>query len=664
MSVLIGNDLSKRFGPLDVFQGVDLRVEKGDRIGLVGPNGEGKTTLLRILASLDAPNDGVVTRMKGLTIGYLPQDPPPMGDATLWDDVATQFDQLRRQAEALHRLEERMADPADYEAALAEYGPRQAAFEAAGGYQWELRMRQVLTGLGFAPAEHHMPLAHLSGGQRTRGLLARLILQEPDLLLMDEPTNHLDLHATEWLEQTLLQWNGSMVVVSHDRYFLDRVATRIWELASQRLEVYRGNYSAYVVQRTERRQRQRKEWQRQQQVIAKEEDFIRRNIAGQNTKQAQGRRTRLERMIKEGGLIDLPQEQRAIRLHLDARLRSGNIVLRSLDLAIGYRAQPGQAARREDISGGHEFIASRQPVSQQDTLLFRSEDLELKRGERAALLGPNGAGKSTFLKTLLGQTPPLEGRLRIGASVQVGYLAQAHSELRPDISALDAILEKAPRMEIGEARGLLGRFLFSGDDVYKRIEVLSGGQRSRIALARLTLQGANLLVLDEPTNHLDITSQEVLEEMLTGFPGTVLLVTHDRYLVDAVATQVWMIDDGELRAYPGNYTAYLAAKIAEEAAAAAVTSNAAAPAVAVQMQRERAKEERRLRKQLEARAAEADRLAELVEGMEQRLASLAAELEQASSAQDPRRVEALGREYQAVDDRLHQLMEEWAELAA
>jgi ATP-binding cassette subfamily F protein 3 len=664
MSVLIGNDLSKRFGPLDVFQGVDLRVEKGDRIGLVGPNGEGKTTLLRILASLDAPNDGVVTRMKGLTIGYLPQDPPPMGDATLWDDVATQFDQLRRQAEALHRLEERMADPADYEAALAEYGPRQAAFEAAGGYQWELRMRQVLTGLGFPPAEHHMPLAHLSGGQRTRGLLARLILQQPDLLLMDEPTNHLDLHATEWLEQTLLQWNGSMVVVSHDRYFLDRVATRIWELASQRLEVYRGNYSAYVVQRTERRQRQRKEWQRQQQVIAKEEDFIRRNIAGQNTKQAQGRRTRLERMIKEGGLIDLPQEQRAIRLHLDARLRSGNIVLRSLDLAIGYRAQPGQAARREDISGGHEFIASRQPVSQQDTLLFRSEDLELKRGERAALLGPNGAGKSTFLKTLLGQTPPLEGRLRIGASVQVGYLAQAHSELRPDISALDAILEKAPRMEIGEARGLLGRFLFSGDDVYKRIEVLSGGQRSRIALARLTLQGANLLVLDEPTNHLDITSQEVLEEMLTGFPGTVLLVTHDRYLVDAVATQVWMIDDGELRAYPGNYTAYLAAKIAEEAAAAAVTSNAAAPAVAVQMQRERAKEERRQRKQLEARAAEADRLAELVEGMEQRLASLAAELEQASSAQDPRRVEALGREYQAVDDRLHQLMEEWAELAA
>lgn len=665
MSVLIANDLAKRFGPLDVFQGVALRVEKGDRIGLVGPNGEGKTTLLRILVGLDTPSDGTLTRMRGMTIGYLPQDPPPAGETTLWDDVATQFDHLRRQAAVLHQLEERMADPAEYEAALADYGPRQAAFEAAGGYQWELRMKQVLTGLGFAPAEHHMPLAHLSGGQRTRGLLARLILQEPDLLLMDEPTNHLDLHATEWLEQTLLQWNGSMVVVSHDRYFLDRVATRIWELADQRLEVYRGNYSAYVVQRTERRERQRKEWQRQQEFIAKEEDFIRRNLAGQNTKQAQGRRTRLERMVEEDGLIERPREQRAIRVQMDARLRSGNIVLRTLDLAVGYRSQPQPRTQREDVSGGHEYLAARQPLGPDDTLLFRTEDLELKRGERAALLGPNGAGKSTFLKILLGQTPPLEGKMRIGASVHIGYLAQAHADLRPDMTVLDAILAKAPRMEIGEARGLLGRFLFSGDDVYKTISVLSGGQRSRVALARLTLEGANLLVLDEPTNHLDITSQEVLEDVLSMFPGTVLLVTHDRYLVDAVATQVWMIDDGELRAYPGNYSAYLAAKAAEEADAAAlqVTASDNATLTDAQAHRERAREERRQRKQAEARAAEADRLAELIESMEQRLASLSEELSQASAAHDARRVDALGREYQAVDHRLHQLMEEWAEMA-
>jgi ATP-binding cassette, subfamily F, member 3 len=408
MSVLIGSNLARRFGPLDVFQGVDLRVEKGDRIGLVGPNGEGKTTLLRLLAGLDAPSDGTLSRMKGLTIGYLPQDPPPVGDATLWDDVATQFDHLRRQAEALHRLEERMADPAGYEAALAEYGPRQAAFEAAGGYQWELRMRQVLTGLGFPPAEHHMPLAHLSGGQRTRGLLARLILQEPDLLLMDEPTNHLDLHATEWLEQALLQWHGSMVVVSHDRYFLDRVATRIWELASQRLEAYRGNYSHYVQQRTERRERQRKEWQRQQQVIAKEEDFIRRNIAGQNTKQAQGRRTRLERMIKEDGLVELPREQRAIRLHMDARLRSGNIVLRTVDLAVGYRAQAGQPrGARTSPAATSSSPAASPSVPRTRCSSARGSGAEARRAGRAA--GPQRRGQVHLSQDAAGPGPAAGG---------------------------------------------------------------------------------------------------------------------------------------------------------------------------------------------------------------------------------------------------------------
>jgi ATP-binding cassette subfamily F protein 3 len=667
MTVLTATNLAKRFGPLDVFQGVSLRVEKGDRIGLVGPNGEGKTTLLRLLAGLDAPSDGSIARMRGLTVGYLPQDPPPAGEKTLWDDVSSQFDALRRQAAILHRLEEKMADPATYEAALEEYGPLQAAYEAAGGYEWELRVRQVLTGLGFPPAEHAIPLAHLSGGQRTRGLLARLLLQEPDMLLMDEPTNHLDLHATEWLESVLLQWKGCMVVVSHDRYFLDRVATRIWELASQRLEVYRGNYSHYVQQRTERRDRQLKEWERQQEFIAKEQDYIRRNIAGQNTRQAQGRRTRLNRLAEEDGLIERPLEQRSIRLSMDTRLRSGNIVLRTHDLAIGYRHQSGngQAPRREDVSGGFEYLGSRQPIGPQDSLLFRSEDIELKRGERAALLGPNGAGKSTFLKTIMGALPPLAGKVRIGASVHPGYLAQAHSDLRPELTVLDAILEKAPRMEIGQARSFLGRFLFSGDDVAKPIASLSGGQRSRVALARLTLEGANLLLLDEPTNHLDIQSQEVLEDVLRSFPGTVLLVTHDRYLVDAVATQVWMIDAEQetLRAFPGNYSDYLAIVQAEQEELAAAEASAQ-PGLLTESQshRERGRQERRLRKAAEQRAAESDRLLSLIEGLEQRLEALGEEIAQASATQDTRRVHELGIEYQAVDTRLHQLMEEWADM--
>ena len=664
MTVLTGSNLSRRFGPLDVFQGVNIRVEKGDRIGLVGPNGEGKTTLLRILAGLDAPTDGVVTRMRGMTIGYLPQDPPPAGDRTLWDDVSAQFAGLMRRADELRRLEEQMADPLAYEQALAEYGPLQAAFEAAGGYDWELRVRQVLTGLGFPPAEHHLPLAYLSGGQRTRGLLARLLLQEPDLLLMDEPTNHLDLQATEWLESVLLQWRGSMVVVSHDRYFLDRVANRIWELASQRLDAYRGNYSHFSLQRTMRRERQLEEWKRQQQYIAKEQEYIRRNIAGQNTRQAQGRRTRLERMAAEDGLVERPEERQAIRLNLDARLRSGNLVMRTRDLVIGYRATNGQEPRREDVSGGYEYVARHAGPSPDDNVLFRSEDIELLRGERVALIGPNGAGKSTFLKTVLGQLQPLGGRLRIGASVHIGYLAQAHDMLVPEKTILDTILDASPRMEIGQARSFLGRFLFSGDDAYKTIEVLSGGQRSRVALALLTLQGANFLLLDEPTNHLDIDSQEVLEDMLKAFGGTVLLVTHDRYLVDAVATQVWALDAqrGEMRAYEGNYSAYLAAKAAEEETASESQVDDSALSDA-RLHRERSREERRQRKVVEQRQAEADRLEELIHSMERRLETLGEQIAAASQAQELERVRALGVEYQAVEDRLHQLMEEWTEFA-
>ena len=664
MSVITGSNLSRRFGPLDVFQGVNIRVEKGDRIGLVGPNGEGKTTLLRILAGLDAPTDGVVTRMRGMTIGYLPQDPPPAGDRTLWDDVSAQFAGLMRRADELRRLEEQMADPLAYEQALAEYGPLQAAFEAAGGYDWELRVRQVLTGLGFPPAEHHLPLAYLSGGQRTRGLLARLLLQEPDLLLMDEPTNHLDLQATEWLESVLLQWRGSMVVVSHDRYFLDRVANRIWELANQRLDAYRGNYSHFSLQRTMRRERQLEEWKRQQQYIAKEQEYIRRNIAGQNTRQAQGRRTRLERMAAEDGLVERPEERQAIRLNLDARLRSGNLVMRTRDLVVGYRSSNGNQPRREDVSGGYEYVARHSGPTPDDNVLFRSEDIELLRGERVALIGPNGAGKSTFLKTVLGQLQPLGGRLRIGASVHIGYLAQAHDMLVPEKTILDTILDASPRMEIGQARSFLGRFLFSGDDAYKTIEVLSGGQRSRVALALLTLQGANFLLLDEPTNHLDIDSQEVLEDMLKAFGGTVLLVTHDRYLVDAVATQVWALDAqrGEMRAYEGNYSAYLAAKAAEEETASESQVDDSALSDA-RLHRERSREERRQRKVVEQRQAEADRLEELIHSMERRLETLGEQIAAASQAQELERVRALGVEYQAVEDRLHQLMEEWTEFA-
>ncbi len=664
MSVLIGSDLGKRFGPLDVFNGLDLRVEKGDRIGLVGPNGEGKTTLLRILAGLDQPTDGRIQRSRGLTIGYLPQDPPLAGEATLWADVSAQFADLRRQGEALRRLEELMASPETYAQAMADYAPLQARFEAAGGYDWELTVQQVLSALGFAPGEHHMPLAHLSGGQRTRGLLARLLLQRPDLLLLDEPTNHLDLQATEWLEQQLLQWPGSMVVVSHDRYFLDRVAMRIWDLADQRLEVYRGNYTHYTEQRSARWERQLREWERQQTFVAKEEDYIRRNIAGQNTRQAQGRRTRLARLREEGGIVERPRAAHSIRLQMDTRLRSGSLVLTTQDLIVGYRRAGqgnGHQPPREDVSGGYAYVGTAEPLDPADTALFRCQDLELHRGERVALIGPNGAGKSTFVKTLMGQLPPLAGRLRVGASVRIGYLAQAHSDLPGDMTVLDAVLQKAPRMEIGEARSLLGRFLFSGDDVFKPMAALSGGQRSRVALARLTLEGANFLVLDEPTNHLDIASQEVMEVVLRAFGGTVLLVTHDRYLVDALATQVWVVSGGQLTAYAGNYSQYLAAEEARRAALLVAAPESQRPES--QDHRGRAREERRQRRAEAQRVAEASQLEIMIHDLERQLAAVSEALTQASMAGTADRVQQLSLEYQAVDERLQQLVEDWSILA-
>ncbi|MCX7670514.1 MAG: ATP-binding cassette domain-containing protein, partial [Anaerolineae bacterium] len=431
MSLLVASGLSKAYGALDVFGDLDLRIEDGDRIGMVGPNGAGKTTLLRILAGVEAPTTGQVIRKRGLTVGYLPQDPPPAADLTLREAMLAVFADLRNRAAALAALEQRIAAAAgqneDYAALLEEYGQAQIAFEAAGGYTYETRINQVLGGLGFNEEEHDKPLAHLSGGERTRALLAQLLLQEPDLLLLDEPTNHLDLEAGEWLEDTVLHWKGALVVVAHDRYFLDKVATRIWEVNFGRLEAYRGNYSAYHAQRAMRRERQRREWEEQQEFIARTEEFIRRNLAGQRTKEAQGRRTRLERFLRDEA-VARPEEDRTIRLGLTTTIRSGDLVLATRDLVVGYERP-----------------------------LFWCPDVEIRRGDRVALIGPNGAGKTTLLKTILGLVPSISGKVRLGASVQIGYLAQAQAGLDPEQSVLGAVLE-VKNLPLTQARSFLGQF--------------------------------------------------------------------------------------------------------------------------------------------------------------------------------------------------------------
>jgi ATP-binding cassette subfamily F protein 3 len=550
MSLITATNLSKSYDPVDIFTGLSFAVPHGARIALVGPNGVGKTTLLRILVGEEEASGGTVSRARNLRLGYLPQEAGFEMEGTVWDVCLDCFvDLLTRQAE-LERLEAEMSAPEKREQALVRYGALQQEFERRGGYAFQTRIKQVLTGLGFSSEDFHLPLEHLSGGQRTRAFLARLLLSDPNILLLDEPTNHLDIAAVEWLEGYLSQWDGAAVLVSHDRYFLDKVANGILEMTPAGVETYRGNYSAYVAQRQERWERRHAVFEGEKEKLLKEVEYIKKNISGQNVSQAKGRLRRLTRVvqaIEQVGVeavlskswlklsdavtttvspFGVEEAERRVRslhmpdhrpprlkLHLRADQRSGELVIRTRGLRIGY---PGR-------------------------LLFDAPDIELRRRECAALIGPNGAGKTTFIKTALGQVEPLSGEVLLGASLQIGYFAQAHEGLNPANTLIQEIETVAPNMLLAEARHYLGRYLFSGDDVFKKVEVLSGGERGRLALAKLSLQDTNLLLLDEPTNHLDIPSQEILQEVLDEYGGTILLVTHDRYLIDALATQIWEI---------------------------------------------------------------------------------------------------------------------------
>jgi ATP-binding cassette subfamily F protein 3 len=485
----------------------------------------------------------------------------------------------------------------------------------------------VLAGLGFSAEEWNQPLGQLSGGQKTRALLARLLLQGPDLLLLDEPTNHLDLAALEWLEDYLNQWPGSLVIVAHDRRFLDKVASRIWDLGFGHLEEYTGNYSRYAELRAERMARRQAEYEAQQAHITKTEVFIQRYKAGQRSKEARGRQKRLARLER----IERPHEAQAIHLHLESDQRSGDLVLTTAGAIIGYEPQ-------------HP--------------LFTCPELILRQGQRAALIGPNGSGKTTFLKTVLGQVPPLAGEIRLGASLKIGYLAQTHETLNLEHTILDEILE-VKNLPLEKARTFLGRFLFHGDEVFKQVGDLSGGERSRVALAKLTLQEPNFLLLDEPTTHLDLPSQEVLQDVLLNFHGTILLVSHDRYLIDALATQVWLLEDGRLRVYQGDYAAYLAQRERETQEATESIPEKRTPVQKQAEEREKARQ-----RQAQQRARRIAQLEEEIAALEARLAELGREITLASNAQVLDRVRALGVEYERVEAELNRRMAEWAEIHA
>jgi len=629
MSLIIAEKISKVFASREVLKDISFRLGQSDRIGLVGPNGEGKTTLLRIIAGLLEPSAGQVHTSRGLCVGYLPQDPPALEDKTIHQAALEVFADLRSMETTLHSLASEMAggDPA----VIKRYGALQTRFEGLGGYTYVSRIAQVLTGLAFPCDMWERPLSQLSGGQRTRVYLATLLLKSPDVLLLDEPTNHLDLQSVEWLESWLAPFRGAMIVVSHDRYFLDHVTRSTWEISSGSFETYRAPYSGYVQQRAERHKERLRVWHEQQEYIAKTQEFIRIHLAGQRSKEAKGRRTRLERFMRDEA-VDRPKGEDRINLTLRAGRRAGDLVLRAEDLASGY--DPHRP-------------------------LVEAEYLEVERGNRIAVVGPNGAGKTTLVRTLIGELAPLAGAVRLGAGVTVGYLSQTHDTLSPETTALDALLSAAKGLTTERARSLLGSLLLTGDDVFKRISELSGGQRSRVALARLVVQSASLLVLDEPTNHLDIPSTEIMEDTLTRFDGTILFVSHDRFLIQAVATHIWLIDQARVCSVAGGWEDFLkwrGNRISQAARPAAAAEESQAPSADYRQSRRQANALNRLKRRHEE-------LETQIEAAENDLKMLSEGISAAGQASNVPLVSDLGAKYQELSAHLDALWREWEELS-
>ena len=677
MSILSADNLGLSFGAFDLFKGITITVANNAKIGLIGPNGIGKTSLLLILAGINAPTAGQMHMARGRRLGYLRQeavDAFASRENTVYSEMLSVFSDLQDQQAQLHTLEAEMAanhkSDAQLEALLEEYGHRQQAFEQAGGYDFDLRIQQTLEGLGLGKQHWHLPLNHLSGGQKTRALLARLLLEKPDLLMLDEPTNHLDIEAVEWLEHTLAAWEGAVLIVSHDRFFLDNTVNTIWEMHPTGIETYTGNYSAYLLQRQERWEYYERVFKEEKERLVKDVDFIQKNWVRASTHaRALGLLRRLTRelsIVEHYGIMALRSNKKwseydsdttrgtdrpldvvdAIRQVNAIRMPSGR------PLAIKPRLVEHQ------ISGTSLVIRAQEAqIGYPGNPLFTIKELVLRRGECAALTGPNGSGKTTFLKVLLEQMEPMQGSVQIAPSMKVGYFAQAHDALNPASSVIDELISHKP-MESEAARALLAQYLFRGEDVFKPISALSGGERARLALAILTTEGANVLLLDEPTNHLDMPAREALQAVLEDYSGTILLVSHDRYLIDRLATQIWEIRDNKLDVFNGSYREYVLRR---------ATGPAAMQAGKVllpprPMARDNSKETKR-------RTLELEKVEERIHEQERAIQRLSKELEKVgarSATGDKAAYNQLSKvswEIAQAQAKLEQLMGEWEKLA-
>ena len=647
-TILTVSNLAKTYITDEIFAGVTFQIQEREHVALVGVNGAGKSTVLRIIAGVEHANGGEIIRANGLRVTYLSQEARFTSNGTVLDEAREAFAPVLAAAERMREIEREMETAGDeLDALLEEYDLLQTRFESGGGYDIEHRTEAVLNGLGFTEEQFSDPVDRLSGGQKTRVALAKALLESPDLLLLDEPTNHLDLDMLEWLEGFLRSWNGACLIVSHDRYFLDRVTTRTLDLSFGRLEDYPAPYAKYLKLREERMARRMKEYEEQQEYIARTEEFIRKYGAGQRYREARGRQKQLDRLER----LPRPQEHSRIHLRLGSPVRSGRMVMSSTRMKIGYHDPDGP------------------------TTLIDTPELLIERNDRIGLLGPNGSGKTTLIKSIVGNLPVLGGQYTFGTNVKVGYYAQSHEQLRGKGSGtpLSVILDTGPMSE-EVARNYLGRFLFSGDDVYKQVTSLSGGERSRLALGVLLLEQANFLVLDEPTNHLDIQARETLEEMLDDFDGTILFVSHDRYFMDRIATKLWIVEDGGINVSLGNYTDYqrsLGRRAAESQPEKPAEAPKPEPAPIAAPESANGTEEYIITaKGKPKRRTEADNQKELVQlerqigKLESRLNEISDALAVASADSDLDAIARLGEEYERAQTDLDEAYARWESVNA
>lgn len=637
MMLLQVRQLSKYFGADLILSNIKLEIQSKDRIALVGRNGAGKSTLLKIIAGEMSYDSGEIIKPKDVTIGYLAQDSGLTSTMSIWDEMMTVFASLQAMEKELRTMEWQMGDPEvmndkkRYEKLLKDYDALQETFKEKGGYQYEADIRSVLHGLHFSEYDYYSTsVQSLSGGQRTRLALGKMLLMKPDLLILDEPTNHLDMDTLTWLEQYLQGYPGAILLVSHDRYFLDKVVTQVYELSRTTVKKYTGNYSKYLQQKAEDLEREWKLYEKQQEEVAKLKDFIQRNIArASTTKRAQSRRKQLEKMER----MEKPSgEEKSASFSFEIERQSGNEVLSAENITVGYDQEP----------------------------IIHNIHFRITRGDSIALVGPNGIGKSTLLKAIVGTLSPQDGQFRYGSNVQIGYYDQNQARLSSNKRVLEELWDEYPLKSEKEIRTVLGNFLFSGDDVLKPVSALSGGEKARLALAKLMMQKANFLILDEPTNHLDLDSKEVLENALIDYPGTILFVSHDRYFINRIATKVYELTKDGITEYLGDYDYYITKKaemleLERLAREEKQLQKSSMDKQAYEQEKEAKKLERQRKRRIEEIEAEIAQLEEAIANMEQQLC-------EPSVYEDFQKAQQLTKENEEMKEKLETLLTEWEAL--